>query len=96
MNENDPLIFGPTLEQAGALESEDGGVHRLPRDLRDARELRGRELGPGLEHAEDDVLLRGESEVPQGVVEGGAESLVGESEEVAQVRVGFGMTCQRV
>ena len=61
-------------------------MHRLPRDLRDARELGRRKLGSGLEHAQNRVLLRGEPDVLELVLEQRTEALVCETEEVAQVR----------
>ncbi len=41
-DEDDPLVLGSALEQAGGLEPEDGGVHGLPGDLGDAREFGSR------------------------------------------------------
>jgi hypothetical protein len=65
-------------------------VHRLPRDLRDAGKLGGGQLGPGPEHAQDPVLLRGQPEVLQFAVQQRPEALVREPEQVAQIRVLLG------
>jgi hypothetical protein len=71
-------------------------MHRLPGDLGDARQFGSRELGPGLEHAEDDVLLRGQPYFLQRILERSAEPLVGKPEQVAQVRLRSGVICQGV
>jgi len=78
------------LDQPGRLQAEDRRVHRLPRDLRDAGELGGGQLGPGPEQAQDPVVLRGQPEVLQLAVQQRPEALVGEPEQVAQVRVRVG------
>ena len=62
-------------------------MHRLPGDLGDPREVRGRELAPGLEHAEDPVLLRRQSEVADAPVERRDEALMREPEQVSEVRL---------
>ena len=54
---------------------------------RDASKLGGGELGPGLEHAQDPVLLHGQPQVPQFTVQQRPEALVREPEQVAKVRV---------
>ena len=65
-------------------------MHRLPRDLRDAGKLGGGQLGPGLEQAQDPVLLRGQPEVLQLDVQQRPEALVREPEQVAEIRVRLG------
>ena len=62
-------------------------MHRLPRDLRDAGKLGGGELRPGLEQAQDPVILRGQPEVLQFTVQQRPEALVREPEQVAEIRV---------
>ena len=62
-------------------------MHRLPGDLRDAGKLGGGELRPGLEQAQDPVILRGQPEVLQFAVQQRPEALVREPEQVAQIRV---------
>ena len=89
-HEHDPLIPRAALNQPRRLEAEDGRVHRLPRDLRDAGKLRGGQLGPGPEQAQDPVVLRGQPEVLQFAVQQRPEALVREPEQVAQIRVRLG------
>ena len=86
-HEHDPLIPRAALNQPGRLQAEDGRVHRLPRYLRDAGKLGGGQLGPGLEHAQDPVVLRGQPEVLQFAVQQRPEALVREPEQVAEIRV---------
>jgi hypothetical protein len=83
---DNPLILRCAFEQPLGLEPEDRRMHRLPRDLDDAGELGGRKLGPGLEHAQDRVLLRGQPDALESVLQQQTEALVRQAEEVAQVR----------
>ena len=89
-HEHDPLIPRAALNQPRRLEAEDGRVHRLPRDLRDAGKLGGGQLGPGPEHAQDPVVLRGQPEVLQLAVQPRPEAQVRESEPVAEICVRLG------
>src|ERR1700728_4359267 len=83
--DDDPLIARMALNQSRRLEAEDGRVHRLPRDLRDAGKLGDGELGPGLEDAQDPVLLRGQPKILQLAVQQRPEALVCEPEQVAEI-----------
>jgi len=94
--EDHPLILGSALEQATGLEAENSDMHRLSRDLSDARQFGSSELGPGLKHAENYIFLRGQLRRLQGFFEQVPKTLVGEAEQVTQVGLGSWPMFQRL
>ena len=87
-HEHDPLIRRAAPNQPRRLEAEDGRVHRLPRDLRDAKssEVDSSGLVPNTLRI---PTPRGQPEVLQFAVQQRPEPLVREPEQVARSASGW-------